>query len=212
MATFHRILIALFLKKMSVAKLIAFSRDVQAGVSEDTTNFPNPDPPLNQVKTNSDLLETIQGKYLHDRTLKGQRDAARAAVEEDLVRLGQYAVTRCRNLPPEQALAALANARFSQRKVPTAAKDLFGITDGKVSGTVIATIFRKLIAKRHEQVEVFLQFSADGGKTWQDGPSSFKVKVPLSGLTPGILYWFRFRAKVGDTLLDWEQARTHLVR
>jgi hypothetical protein len=212
MSTFHRLLIALFLKKMSVAKLIAFSRDVQDGFGKETVNLPNPDPPLGQVKSDTDGLEGIQAKYKHDTSLKTERDAARATVEGDVERLGQYAVTRARLLPPEQGAAVLANAGFSPRKAPTLARELFKIRDGRTSGTVIATIFRKLIAKRHEQVEVFIQFSADGGKTWQDGPSSFKVNVPVSGLTSGTVHWFRFRVKVGDTLLDWEPGIPHLVK
>jgi hypothetical protein len=214
MATFHRLLIALFLKKMSVAQLIAFSRDVQDGFAKDPVNLPNPDPPLSQVKSDTDGLETSQAEYTHDNSLKDKRDAARGTVEGDVIRLGQYAVTCAQKLPPDKAAAVLANARFSRRRVPTVAKELFAIKDPKpaVSGSVVATIFRKLIAKPHQDVLVFVQFSTDEGKTWQDWSESFKVKLVITGLKPATMHWFRFRAKVGETMLDWSSAVPHLVK
>jgi hypothetical protein len=77
----HRILISLFLHKMSIAKLIAFSRDVQAGMGADTTNFPSPDPTLAQTKSDTDALEQLEAKLKTDKTLKDARDAGRAGAE-----------------------------------------------------------------------------------------------------------------------------------
>jgi hypothetical protein len=108
---------------------------------------------------------------------------------------------------PENAEAIIASAGLVIRKATTHHKAPFTATQGATSGTV--KLMAKSVAVR---ASYDWQWSADGGKTWTELPSTLQAKTTLTGVAVGTMPLFRFRSvtKVGES--DWSLPTSVFVK
>lgn len=93
-------------------------------------------------------------------------------------------------LPPDQATTLITTAGFSVVKAASRPTKNEGPANTKVSGTVLLELVRVAGALLY-----FWQMSTDQ-KTWSPALETERIKATLAGLTPGQLYYFRFRSYV----------------
>ena len=99
------------------------------------------------------------------------------------------------------------SAAMSLKKTPNrGAKAELAAKDTGVSGEVL--LDAKAVAR---DASYYFQFSLDG-KTFTSVPEAMKHFTILTGLTPGQLYYFRFRALTRKGMQDWSQVITLIVR
>ncbi len=132
---------------------------------------------------------------------KGTRKAllaARQAVIDALNDLRAQVEAIARKQPPDVGKATIESAGLRVKKVAVRAKPRLEAQHGPISGTVVLVALA--VAK---YAMYFWQVSTDQ-RTWTDCPSSNTFsKTTLVGLTPGTLYYFRFRAQTAKGLGDW---------
>jgi hypothetical protein len=124
------------------------------------------------------------------------RKDARRALHKLLNQLRDNAQTAVDN-DVEHAEALAASAKMSIRRVSGHNKEPFEVRDGKVSGEVL------LIAKAIlGALTYYWELSLDS-KNWSPLPETSKAHTTSGGLTPGQLYYFRFRAHTRKGMTNW---------
>jgi hypothetical protein len=168
------------------------------GRMEDNPSFPDPVPPLTQVRASIDALYQAEAAAL-SRTvgLKAVRDAALRRAKSLLNRLRAY-VQGVADDNPGSAVAIIEGAGMSAVVAVTRGKAVFAVYAGRVSGMV--RLSAKAVAK---EARYFWQVSADGGLTWKDLPSTLQSSTEVSGLEHGKTYRFRFRATSRKLSTNW---------
>jgi len=192
----HRTIAALKLPHPILA-LIAFAKAIVQALTGNKS-FPNPDPPLATVTSAIADLEAAQAVV--QTRAKGAvqaRDTKRASLVALLRGLLAY-VQKVADADLENAPALIASAGMSARKVVVRAQRVFAAKHGTVSGSV--SLVSPSGGKR---TGYEWQYSADGGKTWQEARATLRADTTITGLVPGSTYLFRGRVvdKTGDT--DW---------
>ncbi len=106
----------------------------------------------------------------------------------------------------ETAASVIQSAGVSVRKAVLRQKQAFAAKPGAVSGVV------KLTAAAAGRASYDWEHSTDGGKTWVSLPSTLQARTTVSGLTPGAMATFRYRAvtKAGEG--DWSQPTAIIVK
>jgi hypothetical protein len=100
--------------------------------------------------------------------------------------------------PPDQGKATIESAGLKAKKIAVRVKPPLAAKYGGVSGVVVLVALA--VAKG---AMYFWQVSTDQAH-WTDCPSSnTKSMTTLVGLTPGTLYYFRFRAQTRKGMGDW---------
>jgi len=192
----HRTLAALKLPH-AVLAFIAFAKAIVQALTG-KTSFPNPDPPLATVTSAIADLEAAQA--LVQTRAKGAvqaRNTKRALLVALLRGLLAY-VQKVADADLAHAPELIASAGMSLRRVVVHAKRIFAAKHGTLSGSV--SLVSPTGGKR---AGYEWQYSADGGKTWQEARATLRASTTITGLVPGSTYLFRGRVvdKTGDT--DW---------
>jgi hypothetical protein len=103
-------------------------------------------------------------------------------------------------VPPARRLVRAAGPRARAPRV-------FAAKHGPLSGSA------SLVSPRGAKRAAYeWQYSADGGKTWQEARGTLRAATTITGLTPGSAYLFRGRIidKKGDT--EWCQPVSLIVQ
>ena len=192
----HRTIATLKLPHPILA-LIAFAKAIVQALTGNRS-FPNPDPPLATVTSAIADLEAAQA--LVQTRAKGAvqaRNTKRASLVALLRGLLAY-VQKVADADLAHAPELIASAGMRARKVTVRPKRVFAAKHGSLSGSV--SLVSPAGGKR---AGYEWQYSADGGKTWQEARATLRASTTITGLVPGSTYLFRGRVvdKTGDT--DW---------
>ena len=125
----------------------------------------------------------------------------RHAVVEALLHLADQVTAAARKQPVEAGQATVQATGLRLKKVGIRVKLPLAARYG-VSSTVL--LVARAAAKR---ATYFWEFGTDGAH-WTDVPSTMKADTTITGLTPGTLYYFRFRAQTRKGMGDWSQSIT----
>jgi hypothetical protein len=180
-----------------VLALIALARAIVQALTGNTS-FPNPDPPLATVT--SAIADVEAAQALVQTRAKGAveaRNTKRASLVALLRGLLAY-VQKVADADLTHAPELIASAGMRTRKVVVRVRRVFAAKHGTMSGSV--SLVSPTGGKR---AGYEWQYSADGGKTWQEARATLRASTTITGLVPGSTYLFRGRVvdKKGDT--DW---------
>jgi hypothetical protein len=129
--------------------------------------------------------------------------AARNQKRKELValleQLGTYVQTVA-DADEANAPAIIESAGFAVRKTPTRTARVFAVKQGPNSG--VAEI---VAASAGHRSAYEWQYSTDGGKTWVLLPPTLQAKTSVTGLTPGAVVQFKYRAVTKTGADDWSQ-------
>jgi len=134
------------------------------------------------------------------------RNAARAEVLVALQTL-KGIVQAAADARPDLAETIITSAGMSVKKTPKRIKVTFVAKAGPISGSV------HLVAKAAApRASYDWAWSADGGKTWTQAPSTLQAKTTILGLPIATTCEFRYRVvtKAGEG--DWSQVITFVVK
>jgi hypothetical protein len=181
----------------TVLALIALAKAIVQALTGNKS-FPNPDPPLATVTSAIADLEAAQA--LVQTRAKGAvqaRDTKRAALVA-LLRGLRASIQKVADADLAHAPELIASAGLRARRVAVRARRIFAAKHGPLSGSV--SLVSPSGGKR---AGYEWQYSADGGKTWQEARATLRGSTAITGLVPGSTYLFRGRVvdKKGDT--DW---------
>ena len=201
----HRSIAALKVPK-AIPAAITYSRNIVTKMSGNSY-FPSPVPPLNEVSTATDELETAEkAAQLRTHGAVANRNAKRTALLAKLELLRGYVQNQA-DADHENAAAIIQSAAMQVRKVPTRPKRVFAAKQGAVSGSVVL-----VTASAGRRASYDWEWSNDGGKTWQPLPSTLQTKTSVTGLAPATTYSFRFRAVTRTGVSDWSQPASLLLK
>ena len=170
----------------SIPVLIAAAKAVVAGLLGNAS-FPNPDPSVQVLQTAiADLESAEAAAHTRAKEAVATRNEKRAVLVALLQQLKGY-VQKILDANREHAPALAHSVAMDVRKPATRRARTFAAKHGELPGTVV------LVTARGEHVAYEWQFSADGGKTWQDAPPTMQSRTTIVGLVTGGSYSFRVR-------------------
>jgi len=131
--------------------------------------------------------------------LVADRDAKRQDIELQIDQLviNVRATVRAQAVDAATAVAMILSTGLSVRKSKTGKKRPLAAKHGSVSGDVFLAVLA--VAKT---AIYFWEMSVDQ-KVWTAVPETMKASTTVSGLTPGQVYYFRFRARTRKGLGDY---------
>jgi hypothetical protein len=188
-----------------IADAIAYARHI---ATEMDGNPYFPSPPVSMA-TLSSLIATVEAaRTAARRRTEGTAAAAKARwldVHNALEQERNYVQHTARQYPPEVAELVAVSSGMSVKGTGGRKQVLFHVEHGEVSGTV------KLSAHRPRRGSSFdWQYGTDGVH-WLDAPRTNGSTTLIGGLTPGVLYYFRYRTLTDDVLSDWSDPFTFRV-
>jgi hypothetical protein len=163
--------------------------------------FPTPTPNLALITTAIGTLQTAEVAAVS--RVKGavpERNQKRKELVALLQQLRGYVQTVA-DADEANAPAIIESAGLSVRKKPTRAPRVFAAKQGPNSG-----VAEVVAASAAHRASYDWQYSADGGKTWVMLTSTLKAKTTVTGLTPGAVVQFKYRAVTKSGATDWSQA------
>jgi hypothetical protein len=180
-----------------------------AAIKADPAHFPSPYPPAAQVDEHLQAL----GLALTAAESGGPVEtaalyAAAGKVREDFTMLGKYVQSSVRNGAVQDASVILANVLMYESKVgKRSPKPELQAKDGPGSGEVL------LIALAVASALVYTwEWSLDQ-QSWTMAAQTGRANTLVAGLTPGKVYYFRFRVfKRDETTTSNSQVVSFMVR
>jgi hypothetical protein len=186
------------------ADLISFIANILARMTNNP-NFASPTPPLATVGTALTAFQSAEASMKNLKGVKGDRAAKKKALIALANHLRDYVQEICElNVPNAEAIAQSAGMRLKLLTIPL--KEDISVEDGLLSGSVVCNA--KAVAV---DASYYWSYSVDQ-KVWISVPEKMQAKVTVSGLTPGQLYYFRFRALTRKGMGDWSQTITHMAK
>jgi len=198
-------IIALLRLPKPVKSASAFAKSVVTAITNNPS-FPAPTPSIATLDADIAALDAAEAVVLT--RAKGSaeaRDVKLAAVKVDLEHLLAY-VQQVADANPSTAESIIQSAGMSVKKVGVRAKSDLTAELGSVSGSL------KLIAKAAANRASYEWHYSTDQKTWTNAPVTLQARTVLAGLTPAVIYFFRFRpvTRVGEG--DWSQVVSLLVK
>ena len=192
--------------ELSIAAKIAYYRSVISKM-EGNANFPNPDEPLDDAKTLVDNLEAAQLTAMtggHPAVVARHNCEIKA---DAAFRILAAYVTRISNGDEEKILSSGFHTTADRS---TFQKAELSVISGNVSGSV------SLVAKAIADAGAYIWYQAEGAlptddKGWITAGHSKQASYSITGLTPGVKYWFRMQAVVTAGLNDFTAAVSIMV-
>jgi hypothetical protein len=198
----RRIKVALNRPK-GMGQFISFARFIATRMSNNPF-FPSPNVPMATLSAHIDALEAAQVLTLSRRDSTRARDALYEQVLADLRALKVYVETVANERGDDREVV-VASAGMSIKQVRGPKKPLFSARQLARSGSV-----QLVVVHPGRPATFYWQRSLDG-QTWLDVEDTVVASTPIHGLTPGVLYWFRYRVRTSQGLSDWSDAITLLV-
>jgi hypothetical protein len=185
--------------------IVSFARFLVAAMS-DNPALSSPALPLATFAADVAELEAAQAAVLtRAKGMADARNARLAAVRADFEYLRCH-VQQLADTDPAEAAVIIERAGMSVKKPPSRNKAPFEARQGRVSGS--AERVAKAVAKR---ASYEWQYSTDQA-SWVIAATTLQADVVVSGLTPGVEYFFRFLPLVKTGLGDFSQVVSLLVR
>jgi hypothetical protein len=182
-----------------MADVITYAQGIVKAMTGNAS-FPAPTPTLAVISTAISDLQTAETAAMS--RVKGAvavRNDKRAALVKLLKQLKAYVQTVA-DANVDSGGAIIQSAALGVKKTPARKPRVFGAATGAVSGTA-----KLVAASAGPRAAYEWEYSLDGGKTWQQAPSTMQARTTVSGLTPGATVQFRYRplTKVGEG--NWSQ-------
>ena len=183
------------------------AKAVYSGLSTNKGLFPAPNPPLAQLSTDIDSLDTAEtATHTRAKGTAGTRDAKLVIVRADLALVLTY-VQGLVLAAPDNAATIAQSAGLALRKTAVRSKSELSAKPNKTtSGWVDLVAKLGKVRASHEW-----QYSSDGGKTWTSAQTTLQAKTTVPGLTPGSAVLFRHRAVTKTGPLAWSQSVSIIV-
>jgi hypothetical protein len=187
-----------------IGQFIAFARFIASRMANNPF-FPSPNVPIATLFAQIEELAAAQALTLSRRGTGKARDASYQRVLASLMALKTY-VERVANERRQDGEVLIASAGMSVKQTRGPNKPLFKVKQLKTSGWV------RLEVRHPGRVATFYWQRSIDGKTWIDEEDSVVAHLDVHGLTPGVLYWFRYRVRTSKGLGgDWSDPITLLV-
>jgi hypothetical protein len=186
---------------------VTFLYGIVNGLNGNQT-FATPTPTAAALKTAADGLAQANAKAEKGGTAEvSERRSQRKAAEGLVDQLVGYVRTTIRAQAGDAATAAamIHSVGLSVGKRSTAKKPPLAAKYGKVSGAVLLVALA--VAKG---AMYWYEYSLDQ-KSWVSVPQIMKASVTITGLTPGQVYYFRFKAQARKGMGDYSQIVSLLV-
>ena len=188
------------LKKLS--EFIARIRVILLMMGADLTTYGAVAPPLAVAGKHTD--ELVDGKTLSDTKVKGsgaKRNLLYDVVVQDKIDVMAFVQNLAdKSLNATTALDIILNAGFDAKVNGKHVKAPLTPKYGELSGEIL--LVGTALAKR---ASYEWQKSLDS-KTWTDDiDGTLQAKTLVKGLTPGTIYFFRYRALLKDGYTKWSQ-------
>jgi len=187
---------------------LILSKAVYNGLSSNPGLFPKPNPPLTQLKTDIDALDSAEtAAQTRAKGTAAARDAKVVVVHSDLMKVCAYVQDVVDAGDPATAANTAQAAGFGLRKSKTASKSELSAKPNKTtSGSVDLVAKVGGVKSSHEW-----QYSTDGGKTWSSAQTTLQAKTTVPGLQPGNTVVFRHRAITKSGPAAWSQPVSLIV-
>ena len=206
--------VALHLEDLSAPDLLATGSRLLSGL-DGNPNFPEPRPPLDEVRHRLGTLENLHEEYrkvrLRLNELKTERDAAMKEVRDTLMREAAY-VQEASGGDAKKIVSAhlTAERTWSWWPFGSLAQVIeFSASTGEQPGEVDLVWDPVHDADGYE---VECSDDASGGGTWLPCAVAPESRVTVTGLAPRRRYWFRVRATGGKGKGDWSDPITKYSR
>jgi hypothetical protein len=184
--------------------LIAYVNAIIAKMTGNV-NFPTPTPTLAAISAALAAFVTAEAAMGVSKGVKGDRTTKRTELVALLKHLRDYVQQICEsNMANAAAIAESAGMRLKDLTIPV--KEAFTVTQGLLSGSVDCEVRAPGIPTTY-----YWSFSVDQ-KIWSNAPDSMTAKVTITGLTPGQLYYFRYRTMTRKGTSDFSQYVSLLVK
>jgi len=188
-------------------KFVTFLNAIADGLTGNAS-FVNPTTTPAMIKAAADGLAVANGKAKGGGTAEvSDRNAKRKdgeALVDDFVNYVRVTV-RTQAGDAATATAMIHSVALSVRKRTPVKKPPFAAKYGPVSGEVV------LVALAMARDAMYwYEYSLDQ-KTWSSVPPIMKSRVTVTGLTPGSVYYFRFRAQARKAMSDYSQIVSLMV-
>ena len=181
-----------------IGDFIKFVRAVVKSIGDNATIFVTPDPPLTQVTTDTNKLDTAEAKAAT--RVKGaaaERDIQYDLVWDDLNGLVSYVQRLADNATDEPtAISIIQAAGLVVKSHGVRVKPLFDVRLLPVSGSL------KLVAKSHGRASYEWQESTNG-VDWSTVSITLQGHAVINGRTPGTKLYYRMRAITKEGAMAW---------
>ena len=212
MNTIYRVRAILKINRNSTASVLAKAHAVNNGMGADPARFPAPVPPLATLEAQIQIVDAAE--QLVATRAKGaaaERDVQRGILVGMLETARHYVQMLC-DANSGQAVAIIEAAGMAVAIAPTRNDPILKVTDGFQSGTVTLDAHAALLAGKSGRKALFnWQWTTDGGKVFNDAPSTFHAKTMIANLTPLTMVGFRVSVTGVNGLGEWSQLVTVLV-
>lgn len=212
--TVHRTRASLNVSKRNVPAVLMVAKSTCNAFEADPKQFPAPNPSVAVLLGQIQALETAQqATSTRAKGTAAARDAKRDVLWTSLESERAYVQSLC-DASPEQAAAIITAAAMTVAKTAKHDKPVLRATPGAQPGTAsVVANASALVGRRNSKKVVFnWQISADGGKTWSNGPSTPLARADFAGLASMTSTSFRVSVTVSKTVGEWSQSVTILVR
>jgi hypothetical protein len=170
-------------------------------------HVPSPNPP---IATLSALLAKLEvAETATKARTKGTVEARNAAMGalRSALQAEKATIQQVADADPDNALAIIGSTSLGVRKITPRTKAPFAVTQGAVSGSVHLAVKAAGVRAAYDW-----EWSSDGGKTWNQAPSTTQAKTTVLALPVGTSVLFRFRSVTPKGESDWSQPLALLVK
>lgn len=182
-----QILLVVLARHKSDPLFIGYARAVHEHV-KDNLDFPDLKPTPDEFKNDLTAYEDAQTKLAaRGSGLAEARNVARRKVKVNLWAWRGQIQSAIQMLTPEEAAKKVASTFLSLKKSTKSSRPPFSAKN-TASGAV--TLYAKAVARK---ATYYWEYSLDQ-ETWTSAPDTLTAKTTITGLTPGKMYHFRFRA------------------
>jgi hypothetical protein len=183
------------------------------GMEKDPGQYSAPVPPVAVLLDAAAKLDTAE--QVSATRVKGgaaARNVQRQVVVGMLETECSYVQTLCDAVPPEKAVTIIQAVGMTVALAPTHTTPILRATVGMPSGTVdLVASVTALVGKTKKKTFFNWQWTTDGGKTFNNAPSTPHAKTAVAGLTPLTTVGFRVSVTSGKGTGDWSQIVSVLV-
>lgn len=179
---------------------LAFSRNMQ-DKRKGNTALPSPSPSLAAFGADVDAFDTALTKAKDGTpTAVTDRDAKALKVHQDIGHIIDYVQSVAdTQASAADAIAVIVSAGLQVKKTSTHKKPELAVKYTGLSGEVLLAALAIAGAGAY-----YWEFSLDQ-KAWTTAPETTIGKTTVAGLTPGQVYYFRFRALTKKGKSDYSQ-------
>jgi hypothetical protein len=186
---------------------LVLGKAVVDGLTNNKGVFTTPNPPLAQLSSDVDALDTAEtATHSGTKGTTGARDAKLVIVRSDLIKVCAY-VQGLVDADPDNAATLAGQAGLSLRKTTTPSKSELSAKPNKTTSGSVDLVAKLGNAKASHE----WQYSTDGGKTWTSATTTLQAKTTVPGLTPGSAVEFRHRPITKTGPGAWSQPVSMIV-